>query len=362
VTPEEQFRLLRGKSKEIDDAVQKAFNELMRLLDAGEIPRDAVAKVMATFQGEYAAIYAAGLSVVIAESIGAAAAITAPIGRVTLSQRLYTQSEAVSSVVQGVVNKHRQGFNDSRNLALELFEGYGFKEEEILTISKRNRHLPRYMREALLDSPQITGGFKRAFGKMQVENLSTPELQAAYRQVLKEIESIEAGASGKNHLRKKLDVAFNERVRYFAKRIAETELHRNYANNEARIIMADVDIEYVQWRLSPRHPIVDICDYFAGQNRYGLGRGVYPKAEAPVAPAHPFCKCVLSPRLDLTGRSVKLVDDAEAKFFSGYSQDSQRRIAGSKAKLDMIKSGRSAWDVHNAGIDPEYQVKPARSV
>ena len=38
--------------------------------------------------------------------------------------------------------------------------------------------------------------------------------------------------------------------------------------------------------LSPNHPRVDICDMHASVNRFGLGRGVYPKGKNPW-PAHP---------------------------------------------------------------------------
>lgn len=358
MTPEEQYRLLRGTSREIDEAVEKAFESLMRKIRAGEDPRDAVRAVMDSFTGEYAEIYAAGLSVVIGESIGSAAALSRQVGRITLSQRFYAQAEATSVVVQSVVQRHVQGFQQSRELALDLFEGYEFRDEEVIVMDRRNQELPRYMREALLDDPAITNGFRRAFARIQVENLRTPELRAAYRQLLQEIDSIELGA-GDEHLARKLRVAFYERMRYFAKRIAETELHRAYAEADAREILADDEIQYVQWRLSPMHPVEDICDYFAGLDRYGLGPGVYPKELAPVAPAHPFCKCVLSPRLDLTGMQPTLIDDAEQKFFAQWSPDNQRRIAGSNAKLERIRRGESAWDVHNSRIEPEYQVKRA---
>jgi hypothetical protein len=361
MTPEEEFRLLRETSKDIEGAVQKAFDELLRLIREGADPRDATQTVMASFTGEYAAIYAAGLGVVMSESIGTTSALQSATGRVTLSQRLYAQADATSQRVTNVIDNHRRGFQDSRTLALQLFEGYDFRDEEIINIAKGNKELPRYMREALLIDPRLEDKFKRAFAKIQVSDLRTPELRAAYRQLLESIDSIEAG-EGAKALNKKLKVAFYERMRYFAKRIAETELHRNYAIQEAKNIMADDDIEFVQWRLSPAHPVEDICDYFAGVDRYGLGPGVYPKELAPVAPAHPFCKCVLSPRLDLNGKEIKPVQDSESRFFRQYSDDEQRKIAGSLDKLDQIRKGGNAWDVHNAKIDDLYKVKEAGKV
>ena len=48
----------------------------------------------------------------------------------------------------------------------------------------------------------------------------------------------------------------------------------------------DDDVIGTRFVLSPNHPRVDICDMHASVNRYGLGRGVYPKGKNPW-PAHP---------------------------------------------------------------------------
>jgi hypothetical protein len=361
MTPEEQYRNLRGKSAEIDDAVEAAFESLMSKIRGGADPREAVTEVMDTFAGKYAEIMAAGLSVVMAESVGAASALSRSVGPIPLSRKVYAQAEATSVIVREVVDRHVQGFAQARELALELFEGYEFREDEVLRIAKGNPELPKYMRTALLDDPEVTGGLRRAFAKLQVEDLRTPELRTAYRDTLSAVDAVEAGA-GADHLEKKLRVAFYERMRYFSKRIAETEIHREFAERTARELIADADVRYVQWRLSPMHPVEDICDYFAGVDLYGLGPGVYPKELAPVAPAHPFCKCVLSPRLDLSDREPTPIEDADARFFARFDARRQRMIAGSEGKLEEVRRGRSAWEVHNARISPEYKVKRARDV
>lgn len=361
MTPDEHLRLLRSTSKDVDAVVLAAYESLIRKIRGGMDPRQAVDEAMASFGGKFAAVYAAGLSKVLDESVGSASAISAPVGNITLSQRLYAQSQALSGVVTGVVRRHVRGLQDARSLALELYEGYDFREDEVLKIAKGNRQLPKYMREALLDDEPTARGLRRAFARIQVESLKTPALRTAYRDVLDGIDKVESGPAA-THLEKKLKVAFYERTRYFAKRIAETELHRNFAIQQARELMGDDDVQFVQWRLSPSHPIEDICDYFAGADLYGLGPGVYPKSLAPVAPAHPHCKCVLSPRLDLNDKAAQEKEGAEDAFFAQYGESLQRRIAGSKGKLERIKRGESAWDVHNASIDPLYQVKQAGSV
>lgn len=361
MTPEEEFAILRKTSIEVATAVDNAYKELIRLIRNGEVPRDAVQSVMDAFTGDYAKIMAAGLSVVIGESIGSASALAYNVGPITLSARLYAQSEATASVVQGVVNNHVRGFQDTRALALELYEGYGFNPEEVLNIDKSNPRLPKYMREALLEDGSTAQGLKRGFARAQTRALRTGALRASYTELLTAIDNVEAGA-GLDYLEKKLDVAFNERMRYYAKRIAETELHRAFAERQARELMADTDVEYVQWRLNPAHPIDDICDYFAGVDLYGLGPGVYPKELAPVAPAHPHCKCVLSPRLDIFDAKPEDVSDADQRYFNSLPPDLQRKVAGSAKKLERVKGGESAWAVHNAGIDPIYQVKKVTDI
>ena len=359
MTPEEQYRLLAETDAEIKKAVSDAYDELIKQIRAGVAPRDAVQTVMDSFSGEYAAILAAGLKTVISESVGSAADIE--VGNIKLSSRLYAQAEATATVVQGIVQNHTRGYSDARALALELYEGYEFNPTEPLNLNPDNSALPKYLREVILPDNRSRIELSKAYAKAQTKALKTPALKAAYTELLREIDKVEAGP-GTVHMEKKLKVAFEEKLRYFAKRIAETEIHRAYAEAQAREMMADSDVEYVEWVLSPRHPVVDICDYFAGLDRYGLGPGVYPKALAPIAPAHPHCKCVLNERFDLNGKTIKEIQDADLAYFNKLPPDVARKVAGSEKKLDRVKSGETAWAVHNSKIDPIYQVKTASQV
>ncbi|MCK7493257.1 MAG: hypothetical protein MZW92_18825 [Comamonadaceae bacterium] len=69
-----------------------------------------------------------------------------------------------------------------------------------------------------------------------------------------------------------------ERNRYFANRIAQTEIARAHADRVADEFLADPTIEVVEVRMSPSHPVTDICDLFARQDRFGLGPGLYSEA------------------------------------------------------------------------------------
>lgn len=358
MTPEEYYALVKKVAEDIGKAIKEAYELLLRLIRGGASYKDAIEEATSQAGDRFKTIFAAAITQITGEAVEAA---TYMAGELTLSSRLYSESLRTSSAVQGVINNHTRGFQDARALALELYEGYGFNESELLNLSPDNPRLPKYLREALLPDNSVRREMARAYAKAQARALKTGALRAAYTELLGAIDKIEDGV-GSDYLDKKLQVAFEERMRYFSNRIAQTELHRAFAIQQAKELLADDAVKYVQWRLNPRHPIEDICDYFAGIDKYGLGRGVYPKALAPVAPAHPFCKCVLSPRLDLNNLEPKEREDAEQRFFSSLSQDNQRKVAGSRKKLNRIRAGESAWDVHNSKIDPVYQVKPAGSL
>ncbi len=358
---DEYLALLASVATDLAKAAQEAYRELLRLIDGGADPVDAIRQASEKFSQAFKKIFADALTKITGERVSADDAAIRNVGNITLSQRIFADAAKTSAVVESVVKRHRDGYQDARALALELYEGYGFKSDELLKLNPNNKVLPKYLREAVLPDSPSRNELQRAFDKAKARALRTGALRAAYTELLGAIEKVEDGA-GRKHLENKLRVAYEEKTRYFAKRIAETELARAFSIETAREIMADDAVKYVQWRMSPNHPVEDICDYFAGVNKYGLGPGVYPKALAPTPPAHPFCKCVHSKRLDLNHLEPKLNEGAQESFFNSLSQDNQRKVAGSEAKLARVRAGQDALDVHNAKIDPIYQVKPAGSV
>jgi hypothetical protein len=358
ITPGEEQALIAATTAGLDGELRDAFARMVALIQGGMAPRDAVQEVIESFAGVMAETLAAAFAVVLGQSIGAAAVMNMQVGAVSLSNRLYAQAQAVSANVAGIVERHARGFHDARRLALDLFEGYTFRapDAEPLQFNQRNDRLPRYLRQALLSDAGLAGQLDRAFAQIQVDGLKTGALRAAYQQLLDSINGIEK-AGGEKLLQKRLEVAFFERMRQFSVRIAQTELHRAYARRQAVELLDDVDVEFVQWRLAASHPITDICDYFAQVNRHGLGPGVYPKRLAPVAPAHPYCKCVLSPRLDLTGRKAREIEGADGAYFRGMDPAEAARVAGSRDKLAEVLGGADPRQVHNARIDPMYRVQ-----
>ncbi len=358
MTPEQERALLAATVAGLDDALREAYAEIVEQILAGVAPRDAVQAVMDGFRGEMAQTMATALSAILGESVGTAAVLALEVGAVRLSSRLYAETTAAGQAVQGVVERHTRGFLDARRLALELFEGYTFRPPgaEPLQFNTGNPRLPKYMREALMPDGAVREGMRRAFAGMQVDGLSTPGLRAAYQGVLDALDALKAGA-GTALLDKRIEVAFYERMRYFSARIARTELHRAYAEREALLLMADPDVEFVQVRRAPGRGAPCICSLFTGRDLYALGPGVYPKAMAPRPPFHPYCMCVTSPRLDLTGRKAQERDaGGDAYFLNRLDPSISGRVMGSLGKRDAVLRGQTPEQVVNAGRDPLYWV------
>lgn len=353
MTPTQERALLDATAAGLDDDLRAAYRRLIELIGEGMAPRDAVAAVMETFEGEYAQLLADGFGAILERSVGSESVLALQVGDVSLSANLYDASSETAAVVQGIVERHAKGWQDARALTLQIYEGYGFNASEPLKWSRRNPKLPRYMREALMTDMGLSSDLKRHFTRLQAEKLRTPALRASY---LEAIDALEEGR-GEKVLARKLEVAFQERMRYHANRIAQTELHRAYADRQAVELMDDADVEFVQWRMSATHPRTDICDYFAKVDRFGLGPGVFPKALAPKAPAHPFCRCVLAPCLDIP-LGTPYVDNPEAgrAWLQQQPISVGAEVVGSRAKRLMALSGADPVAVYNERTDPRYRI------
>ncbi len=156
-------------------------------------------------------------------------------------------------------------------------------------------------------------------------------------------------------LRRKLDVALREKNRFFADRIAQTELARAHQARVAAEFMADPLIEVLQVLMNPAHPRTDICDLHARANLFGLGPGCYPKAKAPRPPFHPFCWCVLRSRPHISARHAKEVRGGEADFLRGLPPGEAAAVMGSKARAQSVLDGASVRSVVDAAKDPAYR-------
>ena len=357
MTPQQERALLDATAAGLDDELRDAYHAMVQRIRDGVAPRDAVQQAMDAFTGDMASTMSTALSAIMDAAVGTEAVQALEVGTISLSRRLYAEAASVSATVESIVAKHAAGFSDSRALALRLFEGYTFRDpaEEPLQFNPREPRLPKYMREALIPDTGLQRGFERAYAGLQVDGLKTGPLRAAYSGALEAIDGLEGGR-GATVLENKLRVAFYERVRYFSTRIAITELHRAAIRREALLIADDPTTLYVEVKRAPGGEPC-ICVLYAGRDRYGLGAGVYPKAQAPLPPYHPYCRCILSPRPDLSAR--KPIDDAgaDAYFLRRLNEPLAGRIMGSQAKLGRVLTGQSADSVHNASLPPEYKIR-----
>ncbi|WP_051344090.1 hypothetical protein [Alicyclobacillus herbarius] len=85
-----------------------------------------------------------------------------------------------------------------------------------------------------------------------------------------------------------------------AMRLAVTELHHAFHEGAVQSYRATPSYEGVYWRLSSNHPHTDICDTYAPHD----GNGFWKEGDEPSKP-HPWCRCVIVPRLEDTDQFVQ---------------------------------------------------------
>lgn len=305
--------------------------------------RDEIADALREeFDGPYCKLMAEAMSDVTGRLVTPAEMRRMILGDVSLSSRLYHQSRQTGAMVSRIVRDFDLYRGDTRKLALALFEGYGFKDREILNPRVR---LPKYMNNAALNRDMDA-----LFARIQAMRIKTDALRASYLQALDAI----LNGKGQEAIDKALEIAVQERYRYFANRIAQTELARAQNRELAREIMADNWMELVRFRLTDGH-VEDICDLFALVDRYGLGPGVYPKALAPLPPLHPHCRCVLHGWAG-SAAGAQANPDAIAAFLGGLDERTAARIAGSRTKLDAVLKGADFLDLVNTGRPESYRI------
>jgi len=319
----------------VQQAAGQAFAKLLEKIRQGSTPRSAIDQIMREFNADTLTGFREAFNAVLESSLGEKTLKAWPVGGVNLSQRLYANAQQVSATTRQIIDQHMKGLHSAQELRKTLYEGYDFQQDPLDII----KPLPKYL--------QVE------FDKFKAARLKTPALRAAY---LEAIRRAEAGA-GMDAIEKQLRIAFYERNRYFANRIARTELHRNYTDQQARDLMEQDRVEYVQLRLSSKHPKTDICDLHAKLDAYGLGPGVYPKADAPKPPFHPHCYCLLSPMIALSPKlKPHFNPDAERAFLQSLPAKEARDVAGSwEKRRRILEDGESMEGIYNQGKDDLYK-------
>ena len=362
----------------IQDTIDKFENEIRRLLEAGYAPQTAVRKaynkypVMDAMRGVLISelirecVKGYGVDIGVTGNAIKSAIIKgmpynlktiskamqdawAPDG-LNLSERLHNASSRVKNDVSEAISDAMKKGQDTLATAKAIFDGYGGNS----VISKAD--LPDFLeklRKLPIPLPNDEAGkdmLKYQLRKVRrlVEQETTPGLRAAYSELIDAVEK--SNTSALNHA---IYVATQEKARYHAERIARTERARAYAEGEIARHMDDPDVVAFQWKLSTRHPVVDICDVYANADLYGLGKGIYPKDKFPHLPAHPHCICRIKPIIE------GMIDTASAKpnieagglaYLKSLPKREQERILGVNGR-NLVMNGHASWTEEARGWD-----------
>jgi len=85
-------------------------------------------------------------------------------------------------------------------------------------------------------------------------------------------------------------------VSYAALRLGRTELNNSFHTAAVLSTQDKPWVQAMQWRLSGSHTDPDICDKLAGEDKFGMGEGIFPKGQVPRKP-HPQCFCYVVPSM-----------------------------------------------------------------
>lgn len=381
-------RLVDSWSAEYRKLTAPVIEKIQKSLAAGDGPEEAVRKAFTAtnLDARLANTLLDAMGVAVAEAVGPGATIK-PSGRdklltlpwtadnMPLSQRLHgaggTMRQKIIDEVQGAINKGEAW----KQTAKRLYDGYGFPT----TI--QSAELPQYLTELLKASREMPDGdelrrlLRKATRQIRLlgqDGAPNQALKAAYKGIAKAV------ATGTDKaIDRAVTVGVEEKSRYYAERIARTEMSRAWAEGFWAQYGGDDLVAAVRWRLSSRHPRFDICDFHAHANLYGIGKGVYPKDRAPAQPAHPHCLCHMTPvffnevgkpdpdklkqrgdaylaSLDEADRKRLLTIDGEQAWQNGRDWQSELRgwkghqnFAGRLTKQDFVASAKKEKPMKN---------------
>lgn len=303
-------QLIAKFSRRYGEKAKAAADKVLELIEEGMPVRQAVDKALAatnffpflnnslTEALLYAAAYGYGL---LPKMVANPTGLTKRLlnhswtpDKMKLSTRLHGANLKMRQrIIESIISSMKQQ-KSFVGLARDLYDGYNYgKIINRAELAKYLDNLQQLARRVAGRDQTAYYQFRAALNKAkkQVERLAengapTKALKVAY-QILVE----EAGVLNEQALDKAVKVAIEEKSRYYAERIARTEIARAYTEGFMLKIKADSQVVAIRWVLGSRHPKTDICDFYAQADLYGLGPGVYPKDRFPPMPAHPHCGC-----------------------------------------------------------------------
>ena len=353
--PDDAAQQLASRTAALINLLSRAaFASFWAAVQAGTPVQKAIEDAQAGFSGSFADKLALAFSELLRRSVGTAEVRAMPVGDFTLSRRLHQHSVQTQNEVVAIVRQHAQGIQQARELSLRLYDGYTPTDGIKRPLEGTARaELPKYLRWLTEDNTarrELTD--IQIAGQEQVSRLKSQALRAGYNEA---IELWTQGAA-QDAVMRRLEVAQREKNRFFANRIAQTELARAHQTEVAAEFMADETIDAVKVVMNPMHPRTDICDMHARADLFGLGPGVYPKRKAPRPPFHPFCWCKLVSKPSLFGVPPREATGGEAAFLRSLPPEEAARVMGSRARAKAVLDGDSVQAVVNAGKDSPYRL------
>ena len=141
--------------------------------------------------------------------------------------------------------------------------------------------------------------------------------------------------------------AIKEKSYYNAQRLVRTETAKAYGDSFFDKILKNNDIVAYQSILSPRHPVPDICDFYANTDLYGLGKGVFPKNVGPEYPYHPNCLCILKPIYN-TNDTPGLDESKAVSYIKKLGKDKSKSLFGEN--FETVVKDPSLWKKYLKGF------------
>ena len=257
----------------------------------------------------------------------------------TLSERTTRGGILVRELVARTISEQIKKSATYRQASLAIFDGY--QEAGIIptqSLPKFLQDLTQVARRAGVPRGEILAALKPI--RRQIAKGTTAGMRAAYSQLVNALED-----QNEKALDKAIYAATQERTRYFADRIARTEMARAYQDGFLLKWDNNDDCIAYQWRLSGRHPRYDICDLYAKANLYGMGPGIFPKDKVPRLPAHPHCMCFLKPvirgMID-NETPIDRIEEGGREYLGSVSLHHRQMLLGVHGVKDVM-GGKVSW-------------------
>lgn len=335
---------------ETDKTIKAFEKEIKRLLKAGKTSKQAVDEaykkypVMKIMQGEIEPQLIGemkrGGAVGVAKPLlkKASTAVWAADG-LTLSKRTTQGAKEITKQAAAVIAEAVRKGHAVEKAALALFDGYGYghtlPEQDIPDFLKQLTHIAKAKDYSGAEFQKTLRAVERNLKKLNVQGL-----KAAYTQVKNAVLS-----GNEKRIEKAVYTATQERTRYFARRIARTEMARAYNDGFMSKWANDEDCVAFKWKMSSAHPFCDICDMYAEADLYGMGPGIFPKDKVPTLPVHPNCMCHLVPVIAGSKRlksetSKEQIEEGGREWLAKQSLPDRQRILGVYGEKN-VKAGLS---------------------